>query len=71
MSRKLINNLVINLYMEMIKPQDLLYIIDYDKTVLKEIIYELLSLNCDDIIEQLLIEQGRNMLEFCYAMDVD
>lgn len=71
MSRKLINNLVINLYMGMIKPQDLLYIIDYDKTVLKEIIYELLCLDCDDIIEQLLVEQGRNMLEFCYTMDVD
>ena len=55
----------------MIKPQDLLYIIDYDTTLLKEIIYELLSLKCDDIIEQLLIEQGRNMLEFCYTMDVD
>lgn len=60
-----------NLYIEIIKPQDLLYIIDYDKTLLKEIIYELLSLNCDDIIEQLLIEQGRNLLEFCYTMDVD
>lgn len=71
MSRKIINSLVMNLYIEIIKPQDLLYIIDYDKTLLKEIIYELLSLNCDDIIEQLLIEQGRNLLEFCYTMDVD
>lgn len=71
MSRKLINNLVINLYVGEIEPHELLFIIDYDKILLQEILYELIRLGYNDIIEKLIIEQGRNMLEFCYTMDVD
>lgn len=71
MSRKIINNLVMNLYVGEIEPKELLFIIDYDKILLREILYELMRLGYDDIIEKLIIEQSRNLLEYCYTLDVD
>ena len=60
-----------NLYVGEIEPKELLFIIDYDKILLREILYELMRLGYDDIIEKLVIEQSRNMLEFCYTLNVD
>ena len=60
-----------NLYAGEIEPHELLFIIDYDKILLQEILYELIRLGYNDIIEKLIIEQGRNMLEFCYKLDID
>lgn len=71
MSRKIINSLVMNLYVGEIEPHELLFIIDYDKILLQEILYELIRLEYNEIIEKLIIEQGRNMLEFCYKLDID
>ena len=65
-SRKIINMLVLNLYVGTIETKDLLFLIDNDKILLKEIITELYALGCKDIIQQLLIEQSRNHLEYCF-----
>lgn len=68
MSRKLINGLAQAIYSDELDIKDLFFIIDYDKILLKEVIFELYRLGYNEAIEKLMIEQSRNLLEFCYEL---
>lgn len=58
-----------SLYAGELDARDLFFILDYDKKLLKEVVYELDRLGYSEVIQKLLLEQSRNFLEFCYKIE--